>query len=259
MGGMYVFPGGMVDEFDRHMARRPSNVDLGLSEIEKRLGDGLDAEDALAFGIAAIRETFEEAGVLLAHPDGEDGLIQANQQRDMAEHQPGWFKTMVLEQHWCLELSRLSRWAHWITPKAMKRHFDTRFFVAAMPDGQTCRPDARETTEGVWTKPLNGLKENAECHVGLSPPTLVTLHALSKFQSFDALCEDLSMRPWGETIHPRMIPLEKGAVILEPWDPAYGQAKIGINPDTLEEKRLPVGEDFSRVWLRDGFWHPVAV
>jgi 8-oxo-dGTP pyrophosphatase MutT (NUDIX family) len=261
MAGNYVFPGGMVDDVDRDAEKWLVHVDMDLAGIEKRLGGGLDAKEALAYGVAAIRETFEEAGVLLARQKGPVGnaLAKASRQREADDHKPGWFLDLVAEHNWCLEFTRLFRWAHWVTPKAMKRHFDTRFYVATMPLDQTCLPDARETTEGVWMRPLEGLEANTAGGIGLSPPTLVTLHALLKFNSFDALQEDIANRPWGAPINPWMIPLAKGPVIIEPWDPDYGQERIDINPDKLIDKMLPVGVDFSRLWLNDGLWCPVAI
>ena len=261
MGGLYVFPGGMVDETDRNRAKWQKNVDLDSADVEKGLGGDLDVDEALAYGIAAIRETFEEAGVLLATRNGfDDGLLaKAIDRREMEAHHPGWFHALVIEQHWCLELKRLYRWAHWITPKAMKHQFDTRFYVAALPADQTCRPDARETTQGVWMRPMDALVANAAGGIGLSPPTLVTLHALLKYDRHKALQEDISKRQWGAPLYPRMIPLAKGAVIVEPWDPEYAQARIDINPERLAKKLLPVGADFSRLWLNGGLWRPVAI
>ena len=185
MAGKYVFPGGVVDETDGDLQHWLRHVDMGLPAIEECLAGGLDVQDALAHAVAAIRETFEEAGVLLASGEkrGVNPKACASRYRTPDDFREGWFRCLVGERNWQLELSRLHRWAHWITPRQMKRHYDTRFFVAAMPLEQTCTPDALETTKGIWMNPHRALEENLDGHIPLSPPTLVTLHQLSKFRT----------------------------------------------------------------------------
>ena len=140
----------------------------------------------------------------------------------------------------------------------MKRHYDTRFFIAVMPIDQTCSPDALETTKGIWMNPHRALEENLNGCALLSPPTLVTLHQLSKFRNREALQEEIAHRPWGSPLRPRVVPLEQGAVIVEPWDPEYHEQHISIEEADLKAKLLLVGEDFSRLWLHDGLWRPVG-
>jgi 8-oxo-dGTP pyrophosphatase MutT (NUDIX family) len=259
MAGNYVFPGGMVDDADAE--EWSALVDMNLETVARRLGGGLDAGEALAYGVAAIRETFEEAGVLLASQKGSatDGLEQARRQREAGDFKKGWFRSLMAEHNFCLALTGLFRWAHWVTPREMKRHYDTRFFVAAMPPDQTCRPDARETTAGIWVSPLEGLKANRRGEISLSPPAIVTLQAFTKFNRFEELQAVIAQRPWGEPLRPRFIVMAKDAVIVEPWDPEFQQASIDIDPDQLGDKLLPVTADFSRIWLHDGLWRPVGV
>ena len=237
------------------------HADMDMESLSQHLGGGLDAREALAFGVAAIRETFEEAGVLLAHQNGlvTDGLKQANQWREAGNFQPGWFHSLISENAWCLELGRLNRWAHWVTPFEMKRRYDTRFFVATMPPEQTCIPDALETTHGIWVTPTEGLEANAAGRIVLRPPTMVTLQALSKFNSHEALLSETMNRPWGKPLQPRFIPIAQGGVTIEPWDPEFEAEYIEIDPNRLSDKLLPVGADFSRIWQHQGRWRPVSV
>jgi hypothetical protein len=139
----------------------------------------------------------------------------------------------------------------------MKKRFDTRFFLAVIPEGQTCRPDLRETVHGVWVTPEEGLKRNLDGKIPLSPPTVVTLHQLLPFADLDTLLGEAESRPWGDPVRPRMIPLEKGAIIIEPWDPLYGRDRIEIDTGRLQSAVAPVGRPFSRIWLHRGLWRPI--
>ncbi|MFH0728855.1 MAG: NUDIX domain-containing protein [Pseudomonadota bacterium] len=259
MAGNYVFPGGMVDDVDA--GDWSDLVDMDHETIKRRLGGGLAVQDALTYGVAAIRETFEEAGVLLARQtdSATQGFERARRQRETDVFKEGWFRSLVTEHQFCLQLTGLFRWAHWVTPREMKRHYDTRFFVAAMPPDQTCRPDARETTAGVWISPLAGLKANLKGEISLSPPAIVTLQAFSKFKDYEELQEVITKRPWGEPLRPRFITMGKDAVIVEPWDPEFEQSGIDIDRAKLGDKLLPVASDFSRIWLHGGVWRPVEV
>lgn len=261
MAGNYVFPGGMVDDTDGDAEKWSALVDMDSETLERRLGGGIDVPDALAHGVAAIRETFEEAGVLLARREGPDadGLERARRQREADVFRPGWFHALVVEHHLRLELTGLFRWAHWITPREMKRHYDTRFFVAFMPEDQTCRPDTRETSAGIWMSPMEALEANLRAEISLSPPAIVTLQAFAKFKRFEALKGAIENRLWGEPLRPRYIIMDRDSVIVEPWDPEFDQLSIDIDPDTLGDKLLPVAADFSRIWLHDGLWRPVGI
>jgi len=97
-------------------------------------------------------------------------------------------------------------WSHW-SRRGMPRRFDTRFFMAAMPDGQDCRPDQRETTEGLWTDPRQALAETWTAE-SPQPPTLVTLQELLRYPTLERLQSEAGRRGWGAPIFPRLISLE---------------------------------------------------
>lgn len=259
MPGNYVFPGGMLDGCDGDIDKWRELIDLSFEEIHQRFGGGLSTEKALSFCVAAIRETFEEAGVLLAETQMKNPTDQENLRGNQNNFQPGWFGDVAKTHGWCLSLERLFRWAHWITPSAMKYHYDTRFFVAAMPSGQTCRPDQKETSAGIWIDPQGALEANMAGRLVLSPPTLVTLHMLLPFDGYADFMEALISRPWGPAIQPRFFVLPQGAVIIQPWDPQFDMAKPEIEPETLKNRVLPVGADFSRLWMQNGVWRPVSL
>jgi 8-oxo-dGTP pyrophosphatase MutT (NUDIX family) len=257
--GNYVFPGGTLNPHDGDWAFWQDYIDLSPEDLLKMFGSGLDLAGIVAYGVAAIRETFEEAGVLLARKrnDRDDASDKACQRGSARGPEEGWLGRKVLDEGWLLSFSRLFPWSHWITPEAMPKRFDTRFFIALMPEGQACIPDELEAVHGLWINPKKGLQGNMEGVIPLSPPTLVTLHEMLPFQTLDELVKGVRSGSWGNPRLPIFMKVPKGAVIVQPWDPQHGK-KIEINPEKLEEQvRLP-GEPFSRLWLNQGIWRPLG-
>jgi len=259
--GTYVFPGGTVASEDRDADLWLRHSDLDLPGVEKRLGGTLPAPEMLAYGVAAIRETFEEGGVLLANRTREtdSGMQAICETRKVKRLSKGWFREWAVSGGWHLQLSRLAPWTHWITPEAFKPRFDTRFFLAFVPLEQECSPDEQETIHGIWATPEQGLAANLRGEIPLSPPTLVTLQELVLYKALKELQEDARSRGWGEPRIPRLIRVEKGAVILEPWDPMIHDKDVEFDLAALRKLVLPVGEPFSRLWLYEGIWRPVGV
>jgi 8-oxo-dGTP pyrophosphatase MutT (NUDIX family) len=258
--GSYVFPGGAVDPEDQEASFWSSHVDLKPHQISQRIGGDLSVEDALGHAVAAIRETFEEAGVLLVEKivEKKEEIEKVDGLRSQGMMSSSWLKEWVISGRWILSLSSLIRWSHWVTPQAMKPRFDTRFYIALMPSGQECHPDEREMTHGIWIRPEDALTGNLRADVPLSPPTLVTLQELLPYGHLSTVEKDAQGKPWGEARLPRFIPLEKGAVILEPWDPMINQ-EVEIDPACLETRVLPAGHPFSRLWFDKGRWKPVEI
>jgi 8-oxo-dGTP pyrophosphatase MutT (NUDIX family) len=266
MGGLYVFPGGVVDPEDRDFKGWSPFLDLGQEDIDKKLGaDAFWGEDVLGFSIAAIRETLEEAGVLIAVTENKvraelDYICEYRLSKELAR---SWFREKIMEKKLILALSHLNGWSHWITPKLMKKRFDTRFFMVFMPEGQSCRPDDKETEHGIWLTPQKALELNLELTVPLSPPTIVTLTELLQYNTLEDLRQELKKRTWGEAIAPQLVPSSNGPVILEPWDSQYSSdSKINIpqiDTKKLHKKILPSAYPFSRLWCDRGVWKPVAL
>ncbi|MBU1341624.1 MAG: NUDIX domain-containing protein [Proteobacteria bacterium] len=261
MGGLYVFPGGVVDAEDKGFDSWASHIDIPLDQIENQVGgDGFPTEDALGFSIAAIRETLEEAGVFLA--SGKDKT-----QKDLedicsvrlSENLPkSWFKTKITTENWILSLSSLGRWSHWITPGLMKKRFDTRFFIVLMPENQICVPDNMETKHGIWLTPQKALEQNLKALTPLSPPAVVTLTQMMRFKGLDDLKQEIQMRSWADPIAPRLVPSSNGPVILEPWDPMCDD-DCDIDTSNFSNRVLSPGAEFSRIWCDKGVWKPVGI
>jgi len=131
--GALVFPGGSVEKSDHEIIAHPELYSGG---------EGLDAA-GLGFRIAAIRETFEESGILLAHHAGSKGLVDAKQAAEIENASRAvllegktTFLTVLAENALVLALDELVPYAHWITPIGMSKRFDTWFFLAAAPPAQ---------------------------------------------------------------------------------------------------------------------------
>jgi len=264
MPGSYVFPGGTIDPGDQDFDFWKDHVDVIPGQVGSCLGGGggdMRFEDAMAHGIAAIRETFEEASVLMAQSTGRaDGatLAQLRQQNAQNSLSGTWIRDLVFPGEWTLAFSALARWSHWITPKAWARRFDTRFLLAFMPAGQECRPDYREMTDAAWMTPEAALLGNLEGRVPLSPPTLTTLHELMEYPDARGLKRDLSRRPWGARRIPRMVPVPEGPLLLLPWDPDYSDPNLTVRVRDLETRQTAMGEPFSRLWHQKGVWVPLT-
>ncbi len=249
MPGAYVFPGGSLETADMDTAFWLNHVDLPVEQLAPTL-DG-KVERMLPFAVAAIRETWEEAGLLLAAPT--QGRSGAEPVGSKGLPFTLWIQSCGL----CLSISKLGRWHHWITPELMPRRFDTFFFMTPVQPDQTCRPDNHETVHGVWINPGKALAKNARGHLTLSPPTLVTLHQMLPFADFDELMAETRNRSWPAPIMPRLWPLENGALIIEPWDPDYACQTVSVDIDRLEKDLLPAGSPFSRLWQHRGICRPV--
>jgi 8-oxo-dGTP pyrophosphatase MutT (NUDIX family) len=260
MGGLYVFPGGVADPEDFGFNAWAPYIDMTQDQIEKQLGGhALPKEDLMGFSIAAIRETLEEAGVFIASGKGKKKDIQDVCALRLNHNLPkSWFRTEIMSKDWTLSFSCLGRWSHWITPKLMKKRFDTRFFIAFMPKNQTCVPDNMETKHGIWMTPENALEQNLNAKVPLSPPTVVTMTQLLKFNTCQELKRNIQTRAWGDPIEPYLVPSPKGPLIIEPWDPMYDTGET-IDTSNLSKKLLPPCSPFSRIWCDKDVWKPVGI
>lgn len=249
MPGTYVFPGGNLEIEDMNAAFWQRHVDLSGDQLIRAL-DG-EIEPMLPFAVAAIRETWEEAGLLLAAPMQERGSWQPCQRGSTP------FIRLIQDSGLNLSISKLGRWHHWITPQLMPRRFDTFFFMAPVERGQVCRPDNHETVHGIWIHPRKALAENARGTLALSPPTLVTLHQMLPVADVEALVADSHCRSWSQPIMPRLWPLGSSDLIIEPWDPEYACQTVSVAIERLEKDVLPVGAPFSRLWRHGGICRPV--
>ncbi|MDH5242335.1 MAG: MBL fold metallo-hydrolase [Chloroflexota bacterium] len=180
---MHVFPGGRVDEADadpRLFARSAITAEAAA----EALGGDLAPVEALAAFIAAIRESFEEAGVLLADGGTRRALEVA---RAELLHVAGSFPSMVEALGLRLRTDLLVPLARWVTPPGSPRRFDARFFAAALPDGADVSLVGDEVAAHAWHTPRAALDEMAADRLGMWLPTSATLQALEHVRSVDEI------------------------------------------------------------------------
>ncbi len=189
----------------------------------------------LAFFVAALRECFEEAGILFAYPAGASGGALYRPQDVSAESRLALFRAEVNAKRVgfldaCeranvqLAVDRVLYFSHWITPEPAPKRFDTRFFVASVPPGQTAIHDDFETVETVWIPPQEALDRNDAGEFDLIFPTVKNLQAISRFSTSDALLEAAAAVEHVPAVLPRVISDGHGARIVLPGDPDYEQA-----------------------------------
>ncbi|MDQ6698382.1 MAG: NUDIX domain-containing protein [Actinomycetota bacterium] len=226
VGGAHVFPGGAVDPADRHADLEAICEGRSDAEASRRLG--VDA-GGLAYWVAAIRESFEEAGVLLAY--GPDGSIV---HLDAPAHAARWAEhrrqvddgerrliEVCADEGLRLAVDGMHYFGHWITPEGAPRRYDTRFFLAAELPGQTPLHDDHEVISHVWIRPEDALERHAAGQFTMMPPTVASLRAVARFSSAaDALtaATEITDVP---TILPRIIAVDGGMRIALPGDVGY--------------------------------------
>jgi 8-oxo-dGTP pyrophosphatase MutT (NUDIX family) len=209
MGGYYVFPGGKVDAADLSDAAA-ERCRWGGRDARARLAGVDDARRALGFWVAAVRELFEETGVLIAEDEAGrplDGLDAAGsarlaQRRQELHARRRTFPELLRDEGLYLALDSLLWCAHWITPSTSPRRFSTFFFMARQPAGQEPRPFAPEIAHAAWASPEAALDHWREGRWPLIPPTIASLDTLARYPSWSALHADFS-RPPSE--HPRTV------------------------------------------------------
>jgi 8-oxo-dGTP pyrophosphatase MutT (NUDIX family) len=171
--GMFVFPGGRVDAVDGGLALEPFVHGMDDAEASRQLD--ID-QGGLAFWVAAIRECFEESGLLLARR--HDGTLPEPDPTDrVAVHRGELSMIELCRKHdIVLDAGALRYVAHWVTPVGeTPRRFDTRFFLAAVPHGQDGVHDDAETVDSRWVRPADALREAERGTMVMMPPTIANL------------------------------------------------------------------------------------
>jgi 8-oxo-dGTP pyrophosphatase MutT (NUDIX family) len=227
--GMFVFPGGKVDDVD------------GVDEIAE-LCDGLTdshasallgiASGGLAYWVACIRECFEEAGVVLARHESTGDVVRfdddATAKRFEEEREnihDGSVALLDLCKREGLRLTTddIHYVSHWITPMGEKRRFDTRFFIARAPQAQEPLHDDGETIESFWISPQEAIERAHEKDLMLMPPTKANIEFLLPYKTADEVLEAAAQVGMPQTILPKLKIDSDGRVvgIAMPGDPEY--------------------------------------
>jgi 8-oxo-dGTP pyrophosphatase MutT (NUDIX family) len=230
VGGAYLFPGGAVDEADRHTdleAYCEGRTDGQASEIL-----GID-HGGLAFWVAAVRECFEEAGVLLAY-DADDELVRLGDatvarrfqgHRDAVDAGSRRLIDVCAEEHLRLAVDHMHYFSHWITPEGAPRRYDTRFFLCAAPAEQTPLHDDRETIANCWIRPADAIERYERGEFDLILPTLESLRAIGRFERSADVLAAAAAAEQAPTLQPRLAADGHGVRIRLPGDPGYSAGR----------------------------------
>lgn len=243
----HVFPGGKLDTADCAPALA-AVVDVDEASAASRLGGDVDGDVAVGLHVAAVRETFEEAGVLLAACGGgeplcvdEAGAARLDAWRARIHAGDGSLLELIEAEGLVICAGSLLPWSRWVTPDFETRRFDTRFFVAALPEGQEPLHDDRETTAGEWLSPDEALEACDARRIQLAPPTLRTLVELA---ALPTLPEVFAQRRPLAAIRPVAVTDGGGLILALPGDPLYpAQDPASARPN--------------RITLLDGLWRSV--
>ena len=186
LGGAYVFPGGKVDAADAELDML-AHLDQPLHALHAGLNEAdIDERTAGGLYVAALREAFEESGVLFAQDAGTPPLESVDQSARAAAflREGHGFNAVLARMALRLQTRKLVPWSRWVTPtqpSLMNKRFDTRFFVAAVPAGQVASHDDHETTESIWLSPRSALQQYWAGQIELAPPQIMSLAHLSHY------------------------------------------------------------------------------
>lgn len=228
VGGAYVFPGGAVDDADRHENLDP--VCAGRSDAEASGQLGIE-RGGLAFWVAAIRESFEEAGVLLAY-DSDGKMIRLDEPeveerftryRHAVDHDEMRLVEVCEAEGLQLAVDGIYYFSHWITPEGAPRRYDTRFFVARAPEAQVPLHDDHEVIANVWVSPGRALADHRAGRFEMIFPTIRSLMALERFETADDVLAAAASIQEVPAILPRIAEEGGGYRILLPGDAGYDE------------------------------------
>jgi len=245
LGGVYVFPGGKVDPEDATLDI-DTHLDLPAETLHRSLGEPeLDAREAAALHVAALREAFEETGVLYAQGAGERQAEMAWQMHRQGHAFDEILQSMSLR----LEASRLQAWSRWITPiigAVARKRFDTRFFLAPVPEGQQARHDDHEATESIWLTPRKALQQYWDRTIELAPPQILSLAHLSRHATIASALAEARLR-LPPTIRPELFEQDGTRVVCYPGDGQHSVRERALPAPTrlhYRDRRLEPTDGF---------------
>lgn len=200
LGGMYCYPGGTVtkDDFIPRMIERSTG--LTAKQAQKLLGAHYSPVEAIGFWIASIREVFEEVGVLLAaEQSGAPLILDANRAARLAETHAALlnksisFLELLESEKLVCDLAGLVHFSYWQTPSQVPMRFDTRFFIATLPDGQTPLPTSYEVTHSLWLTPDRAMQMFSRGELPMIFPTFAALRTLADFETLDSVLREFGV------------------------------------------------------------------
>ena len=214
--GAMVFPGGKLEPGDTSPSLRA-----------RCPGTDALSDEALAFRTCAIRETFEECGVLLAGPRGSGRLVDADELRAIESRHRAALDTheivlpdLVEAEDLELACDRLVPFAHWITPVFMPKRFDTHFFLVAAPADQIAVHDGNEGVDSVWTRPADAVAEAEAGRRTIIFPTLMNVKKLGESDSVETVLSAARAAPI-VTVLPELVDTADGQRMRLPADAGY--------------------------------------
>ena len=233
--GMHVFPGGALDAADRHadLAARCAGLDDTLASAQLGIAQG-----GLAYWIAAIRECFEEAGLLLGYREQDELLALQDEEADrlaalrldLASHKVT-FAEILERENLRAATDLIAYYSHWITQPGRPRRYDTRFFVARAPRTQVPMHDNSELVAHLWVRPGDALEMARKGEMTLMFPTVKTLESLTRFARVEDLLEFARSPRARPVMAPRAaVALDGSQRTLVPGDFAYAEVKK-LDPD----------------------------
>jgi 8-oxo-dGTP pyrophosphatase MutT (NUDIX family) len=236
MAGAHVFPGGRVEVADHDGDDAWCD---GIAHAVQQLND-LPADEAVAYHVAAARELFEEAGVLLARDAGGQFVSLAGtdiharfkQYRTDVHSGTRTFRAVLEHEGLRLALDTLLLFSHWVTPPVDTRRFDTRFFVTRVPPHQTPAHDETETTHSTWATAAAAIAGAVAKEIDLPPPTWTTLREIEPFTSVaDAL--EWARRREVVRREPKALEQDGHRMLVMPGDPLHPDpATEGLRSET---------------------------
>ena len=221
--GAYVFPGGALDDEDSSPATHA--LCAGVSDAQASSALGIE-RGGLAYWAAAIRESFEEAGLLIAYDAGQrivaldepDTVERFRQHRHALNAGTRSLIDILRQEGLTLATDQLVYFSHWITPVSAPRRYDTRFFVAAAPPAQAPLHDNQETISHVWVRPAAALDRHQQNDFKMRLPTVRTLEEFAAYFSVDALMQAMRAKRNIPAILPR---ISKEGARLMPGELGY--------------------------------------
>jgi len=200
LGGMYCYPGGMVtkDDFTSRVIERSTG--LTAKQAREILGAHYSPVEAMGFWIAGVREVFEEVGVLLAaERSGAPVNLDANRSAQLAEKHAALLKKSLTfvellesEQLSC-DLGRLAHFSYWQTPSQVAMRFETRFFIAALPQGQTPLSTSYEVAHSLWLTPDRAMQLFSRGELPMIFPTFAALRTLADFETLESVLSEFGV------------------------------------------------------------------